>query len=608
MGKFYSPLSQTFGSRPDDFSYSAGSDFRKSHLKLNHKLVKLRQYCHVLNKNTKSYDSSKLGQFSAETYAKENKLQGALVLHLIERDLVYVESLRLNHRVGKKNQRVNTRLKKASKYAAQLKQLVKLEKVWQTKLEYLVYSQLATIEYYSATSKKSGVSESEISLRYFKVLMGLDLLLQDRRAKHTDEDYKFYEGIVEKIKDKYRYIPLPSTVHNKKDVAKLLSQSKKNSDKACQIFQILNLNNYNPNYYFLGVTSEAMKDKKYIKTVEWRSFKADVNDEDLAKHLTNALNLQKKKHIKTKQNVNNNVDASSQNDNELYDEMLMNYSLAEEHHQKIMDPEDNTDQILSTFISYNKLFVMIQRDALIFENLLKSWNTAATSGKIRYQDIGEIYAKLEKIANNLSATLTQVTALPGVYSDDDLLGNLHLSAAFYKSSLYAYCLAPLYKIKGQYVESMALLNHSLKALNECHPFNSSLALPGNIVNGRKVASLKKNIELACLDVESLAIYQQKLRTKASQNCKYNNGMTLLESGFKLSPSVIELNSLFPLKPTIKPVMAKPTLFDLAYNYIEFNSPQATTAPKEIESKTELTEPMKAELPAQKKGFLGFFRS
>ena len=605
MGRFYSPLSQTFGSRPDDFSYSAGSDFRKTHLKLNHKLVKLRQYCHVLNKNTKSYDSSKLRQFSAETYAKENKLQGALVLHLIERDLVYVENLRLNHRVGKKNQRVNTRLRKASKYAAQLKQLVRLEKVWQTKLEYLIYSQLADIEYHSTTSKKSGASESEISLKYFKVLMGLDLLLQDRKAKNIDEDYKIFEDIVEKIKAKYRYIPLPSTVQHKKDVTKLLSHSKKGTAKTCLIVQILNSNKYRPNYYFLGVTSEAMKDKKYIKTVEWRSFKADVNDEDLAKHLTNALNLQNKKLVKSRQD--GNAAASSQDENELYDEMLMNYSLAEEHHQKIMDPEDNADQILSTFISYNKLFVMIQRDALIFEHLLKSWSNAANCGKIKYQEIGEVYAKLEKIVKNLSATLTQVTTLPGVYSDDDLLGNLRLSVAFYKSSLYAYCLAPLYKIKGQYVESMALLNHSLNALNECSAFNSNLSLPGNIVNQRKVSSLKKNIEKACSDVESLAVYQQNLRTKASQNCKYNNGVTVVESGFKISPSLVELNNLFPLKPTIKPVMAKPTLFDLAYNYIEFNDPLANNAPKEVAAEVKAAEPVGAEPLVQKKGFLGFFR-
>lgn len=79
--------------------------------------------------------------------------------------------------------------------------------------------------------------------------------------------------------------------------------------------------------------------------------------------------------------------------------------------------------------------------------------------------------------------------------------------------------------------------------------------------------------------------------------------SLLEKlGRNIEPKDVKLSTLFPLRPQIKPVGAKPTLFDLAFNYIDYDSEQQKVATNEIPHEQQREQ----QQTPKKKGLFGIF--
>ncbi|SSD58460.1 uncharacterized protein SCODWIG_00221 [Saccharomycodes ludwigii] len=580
--KYYSPLRNTFGLRPDDFSYSSGKEFKKAHIKVNHKLIKLRHYCNVICKDTHNY-TSKLNKLAEEDhYAKNKKLIGALFLQLAERDLIYVESLRLRNKVSNKNKQVPTRLKKASKYTSKMIEITSSEKNWKTRLEYLIYDRLARIEYY-LSRKNNSKFQSTLTVEFNKVLAALELL----SSVNADMDGN-YSSIVEKIKLKYKFISTNGVTINLQD--------NKNED---EIIKILLEQGYVPS----KEGPEKNGNIDLLKEVTWRSYTASIHNKNVAKYITEAMQLQE-----TNDKRDHNTTKDSKNSSSLgissIDEILLYYNMAEEELNKSMDPEDNSDQILSTFIRYNRLFVLIKRDARMFDKLITQWNS-----KIKFiirkhsteKYLQHKYGEIERISKGLTSYLSQVLALPGVYSDDELTSALNLAIAYYESSIESYCLATLYKIKGKHLESMALFTDALEKIKDSNN-NNNIEIPCGIISNENVQDLINFTEQGCESVKNLALYAEKLQRKAG-NIKFEG--TVAENIHIVDPSITKLHNLFPLKPIVKPVMAKPTLYDLAFNYIGLDNVPTKTQHQEKEKISNDSKNVNNE--NKKKSFFGLFR-
>lgn len=92
-------------------------------------------------------------------------------------------------------------------------------------------------------------------------------------------------------------------------------------------------------------------------------------------------------------------------------------------------------------------------------------------------------------------------------------------------------------------------------------------------------------------------------------------MTVIEKldSKKILPTDIQLKNLFPLKPKMLPIPSKPTLFDLAFNYITYDKqePSASQVKDSVTetesiSQTPISNEQTEGEPKKKRGFLGLF--
>lgn len=580
---YYSPLAATYGVRVDQFLETA-QDFTKYHAKLNTKLQKLRRRCRITTKDTKHYSSKeKYSKITSEDYDTKNKLFGALVLLHAERDLAFAEELKLKaHARGvktlKKSEKklLGTRLKKTVKTCERLLEITANETNWKTRLEFLIYSKLCRAEYL-------------INGKHFKrkdassIIQSLSLAFAG--INHLTQEGALSQQTCHSITSKYEYsltqyiLQLTGvSVFSTKDLSNYITKQVKGSPDE-EIVKVLTTNGFKAEEEDV----EMDDDNKPVKDIHWRSFTATVNSNQVAQLLSEIHKLPL-------------TDLSHYSDKLLkWEEVLeAQQQHIEQKHDSGEDDESEDDQILLTYINYNSHFTTIQRDDLLFQQLLKQWQTSKSSMASKLTKFKEI----QRITNNLVTYLQEIMELPGVYSDDELLSLLELAKLYYQLYLNSSCLAALYQSSGKYLEALALYLDSYKKLTEKIGDDISLeVLPGDIVNETKLNQLMSLIKSGWSSVVALAEYEKS--TIGSD--KY--APSLLEKlGKNIEPKDVKLSTLFPLRPQIKPVGAKPTLFDLAFNYIDYDSEQQKVATNEIPHEQQKEQ----QQTPKKKGLFGIF--
>lgn len=581
----YSPLGATYGIRVERFLETA-EDFDKYHGKLNRKLQKLRHHCRLTTKDTKRYSTKeKYSKISSDDYDTKNKLFGTLMLLHAERDLVLVESLKLNARQRgslKKSEKkvISTRLKKACKTTEQLLALTRNESDVFTRAEYLIYHKLSLVSYYNSCkpskTRYTDVIVKELSL----VFTSLQYLQSVEKVNHEIADI---------ITSQFEYMLRQyagAGIFSSKEMRSFIAQnvSKCPDDPLVQLLV--------QNGFEMPEEDVEMEESEEagVKKVHWRRFSASVRDSKVAKLISEAMQI---------------VPA----DLSQYSSKLVKWQEASDAQKNFIEQRQDDDrgedagednEILMTYIQYNLHFTTIERDNILFQRLWAQWNN--TVNKSRALRVTK-YKEIERIVHNLTAYLQEVMDLPGVYSDDILMANLKLAMAYYQIHLTAGCLASFYKAKQRYLEALALYVNGQKSLEAAlQEADLSEALPGAILSEEKVKALQSLIKTSLRGVISLAEYEKV----ASPTFQTPLKLSLIEKlGKPISPADVSLMNLFPTRPIIRPIASKPTLFDLAFNYITYEDhDEQVSTPASEEVQPSAVEG-KQDVP-KKKGLFGLF--
>lgn len=585
----FSPIGATYGVRVEQLLETV-QDFERYHEKLNRKLQKLRHRCQVVNKDSRKYSvNDKYSTVTSADYDRKSKLYGVLMLLHAERDLALGETLKsksLQRGKLKSNERkvLGTRLKKAVSTADKLVELTKNEKQWITRVQYIAYARLALAEYLlngKATKFRDGEAISR------------NLALCFATISHLCELGLLPTSVFELIQSKYEH-SLKQYAGNVISAADLhnfiVNQVKEAQQAGDELGELLISNGFKCDPQDIDTAQGAS-----VKTIQWRSFVAQVHDSQVEQWMREA-----------KQNTSQDVSN--------YDDTLLKWQQALERQEKRVasyedgNEEDNmssleNEQILLAYIKYEALFTSILRDSYLFEQLWKQWNEMGASTTARITK----YKEIERIVNSLVKYLGDVMELPGVYSDDELMAHLQLCQLFFRLSLSSGCLGPMYQSKGKFVESLALHVDAHRKLQDAlsnFAQVSDSVLPAALLTRDKIDGLQALIKRGWSSVLVLAEYEKSLHDKP--NSPYSPSLIDLLGSHNIKPSDVNLKNLFPMRPQILPVQGKPTLFDLAFNYINYETVETlptdtTTAESSSSQDTE-----QEQTAAKKRGFLGLF--
>ena len=608
----FSPIAATYGARVEQFLESP-QDYTRYHSKLNKKLQSLRHRCRLVTRDTKRYSSKeKYSKLTSDDYDKRNKLYGILVLLHIERDLSLVETLKLRaHQRGKLKQSerkvIGTRLKRAYKVAQNLVALTKNEGQWITRVQYLMYASLVHAEYLLHGKSAKRKNSVEISR---------ELALAIGTARFLNEMKLLSDPVLDYIRSKYEYSlmqhagDIASQAELQNYIAQLLNSAR---DKGDELATLLFNNGLS------SVLQKSIMGQQSPDRVQWRAFNCKIRDPQIAQLIQSAKSIR----------VHNvgDYDAMSLKWDEALSkqEVRVHQNLGEEEYGNDNDDDDEigseeNEQILLAYIKYNSIFTSISRGNYLFSQLWSQWVKLGSSMSARLAK----YKEMERIVNGMERRLQDIAEVPGVYSDDELLANIELAAIYFKLHLSCGCLASMYQSKGKYREALALYVDAYQKLTaklEEIKDRDHLLLPREIINKKKLDQLMRLIENGWKSVIALAEYEDDLHTGSLVSKFKPTLVEVLNSGF-VQPSDVSLERLFPLRPVIKPIPAKPTLFDLSFNYIDYTpankenwasvptKDSATpTAPSQSQRESEEREAEKEDTETattKRRGFLGFF--
>lgn len=582
----FSPIAATYGNRVEQLLETT-QDFERYHEKLNRKLQKLRHRCQLVNKSTKKYSANdKYGKLSSADYDKKNKLYGVLVLLHAERDLALAETLKVKARQRgrfKANEKkvVGTRLKKVVKTTQNLVEVTANEAQWLTRAQYIVYAKLAHAEYLLngkfSKSKESGKISHNLALCFAALSLlcksgALPEIVYDFLHSKYEYSLKQHAGKIVSASDLQKFIvgQVKAGEQNDDELAKLIIE----------------------NGYKAELPDVDMEKETSIKKIQYRAFVAHVDDPQVEQAIIEAENIKAKTTSEYGDKVLKWQQALEKQ------ETRIAYHEQEDDEENGDDSHEN-DQILLAYIKYNVLLTSTLRDSLKFEELYD---------KVRYPSTGHgAYNELDRVMKTVSKSLVDIMELPGVYSDDELMAQLQLTQAYFEAKT-SYCLACTYSRKYQYDNSLALHLFSLEKLDNAKASAGELeehVLPDELLTESKIGSLRESIMGDIKNELTLAKYKDSV-AGLSHNSYEPSVIEQLGSG-PVDPTHIRLDNLFPMRPKMRPVQSKPSLFDLAFNYIDYKA-EDTPSNDHIEE-TELPRNADAEQEqesAKPRGFLGLF--
>ncbi|SCU83245.1 LAMI_0C02520g1_1 [Lachancea mirantina] len=585
--EYYSPLGATYGLRADQF-LETSADFDKYHAKLNRKLQNLRRRCNLTTRDTKRYSSKeKLSKFTSDEYDTKNKLLGTILLLHCERDLALVECLRLRARQRgalKRNERkvIGARLKKICNTSAKLLEVTQNETAWETRTEYLIIDKLCQVQLLADQTLSRLSSEPEKSM---KIVQGLTLVFA--ALWHLQAEQKLDSKLVDAVIAQFEYLlkqHASANLYTHRELRAFVNSNLQHcmKDPLAQIIA-------EHGYKISDTNAPAYGEEKKLKSIQWRTFTAELRNPRVAEVV---------------------AEAQEQFPRDLseFSDKIAKWQTALDYQQSLLQIEgesdyaaaDEDDQIVLSFIRYSLLFTQVERDDVLFCKLWNQWCTAKNSLSVRLTK----YREIERLVSNVCTYLQDIMDLPGVYSDDELMHSLNLATLYYKLHLAAGCLAPLFQSHQRYSESLALYVDSARKLEDATGKGMlQEGLPGDIITNDKLLLLQELITSGWKGVLALAEYEKSIATDSNnKNCR-----CLVEKlGKSIGPKDANTTKLFPLNPVVRPVGVKPTLFDLAFNYITYEENEQEPLHESEFTSQNAEAVTDVNTPSKKRGLFGLF--
>ncbi|EDK38170.2 hypothetical protein PGUG_02268 [Meyerozyma guilliermondii ATCC 6260] len=549
-----SPLGDTIGARLNAYLTSA-EDFKKQRKRINRKLLRLRHELKIVTKDTKKF-KDKTSQVTPEAYEKDARY-GLLLLLTAERDLMYSSEIKSTMEISNENlssyrQLMISKIKKALIHCKRLLAVISNESRKSVVLETFVYSALVQ-GLYSLNKKKW-----EASIHAYSVARcGLDYFLL--HGDQTNLERAAIEEIMDSIVDPSLTFAISQMGHNVSDM-KSAARKHCHDDVVSFLIPAVTLIQDLDSSCVSDITSEV----NLIKSVSWRDHEATLYNDELSLKIMDLTQDDSWK------------DFSSADS---YDAFITGWSSALDLHkadtEKAHDEDDMEEAqnraIVLTYINYNLLFTTIKRDLLLIKEL----------GDRNYGYL-ETYKDIHRLFSNVLRVTGEIKDLPGVYNDEDLYKSLERLEQFFEAKKIV-TLGDAFNYSGKSPEALAIYSHVQKSLDPTGSYPIS-EFPYEVTSNSDYEEFVQVVNRRVTQAQVLAQFQQTKTNKYGTDNIYEYSDHT--NAVNLKRDVI-----------ITPVLSKPVLFDIAFNYIGYDSASDKSAPTEVTMNDE---------DSKKRGLFGFF--
>ncbi|CAH6719096.1 signal recognition particle subunit Srp68p [[Candida] jaroonii] len=557
-----SPLALTIGNRITAYLNSA-EDYHKYRKRINKQLLRLRHDLDLVTRDTKNYKTKeKFSKISIEDYENDERF-GLILLLTSERDLLYsleIRSLLEISNEGNASSYKNLMISKLKRSIIGTKKLLEVVKNEQDKFKLLEIYIYAAINEGSLAIHKRKWSKALNSFSMARC--GLELL-HDERAETETFNKSIISELINTVVDPSINLSVNQLNLNLIDL-KSISRKHCRDNELPYLSPIVELISSIDDKYVKEISSTVDK----IESVNWRDHEARIYNDEISFKL-----------IKLVDSNNNNL-----TEIENFDELITGWNEILELHQidvsKNQDEEDDEKiqdrAILLTFINYNLLFTTIRRDLILIDDLsTKSLKVSKNKKLIINKDITRLYT-------SIISTLDEIKELPGVFNDEDLSNSLENMIKYYnyKKSVK---LAECFTLNGKHIESLKVLDVIYKDCQDKEELYSVEDFPFDVTNNKEFIEFKTELQQLL----------NKNHIMAQFYYETNNDSVIIENmnKFPLNNNILGFNNILPVLP-------KPVLFDIGYNYINYSGTNSNSGTPEPSTSTDDDN--------KKKGFFGIF--
>ncbi|GEQ68555.1 hypothetical protein JCM33374_g2223 [Metschnikowia sp. JCM 33374] len=580
-----SPLGDTFGKRLSAY-LTTPQDFRKHRQRLSRELLRVRHELNIVTRDTKNYrDSQQTSSIDASKYA-ENPQFGRVLLLLAERS--YVHSLEIKSMLELKGQQIPGyrklmagKLKSAVATCRQLTSTVAAESNQHKKLEFFLYA--ALIEGSYAVSKKNWAAARHA---FSLARVGLEFLgasLNSAPEGNSSDDSLFGKTLIDEILDTL-VDPSLTLAHSQDSVeSKTSADLRTIARKHCRDATLSHLHPIVDIVTAIDPSFVAeIVEENVPKSVTWRAHEAAIYNDELALKL----------HKLAQEFWQSYTDAND------YDSLYSRWSALVDIHQADLDKSNDEDDaektqdnaVLLTYIKYNMLFVKVKRDLLLINQLhtQPKASTAKLLGTLK--DASRLYS-------SVISTTEELKDLPGVYNDDDLFESLEELSRLFTVTRSA-LIADAYAAANKLPEALKIYIHIERTFPAAESYFKVDAFPYEVSSNEQVQEFRRSISSQKAQIHTLAQLHRESEGVVPS--------TVAENVYKFPASVESLQNITNIdqKGAVVPVLSKPVLFDVAFNYIGYSVEGERTLSKSSSGKTENESDSTGE--KKKGGFFGIF--
>lgn len=547
-----SPLNETLGVRLNAYLTSA-EDFKKHRKSINRKLLRLRHELKIVTKDTKKYQD-KTSLVTAEAYKKD--LRNALLLLLTaERDLMYTSEIKSTMEISNENlstyrQLMVSKIKKALVHSKRLLAVVGDESRKLVVLEVFIYAALLQGLY--SLNKKQWNS---LVYAYSVARCGMDFFLN--HGEETALEKVAVEEILDSIIDPSLAVALSQMGHNANDM-KSVARKHCHDDVVAFLVPAVKLLHDLDSLCVSDISSTV----NLIKSIEWRDHEAALYNDELSLKIMELTQDDSWKDFES---------ADS------YDSFITGWSSALDVHKtdtdKARDDDDMEEAhnraIVLTYINYNLLFTTIKRDLLLIDEL----------GARNYGHL-ETYKDMYRLFSNVLRVTGEIKDLPGVYNDEDLYKSLERLEGFFEAKRAA-TLGDAFNYNGEAPEALAIYDYVQKSLDSSGSYRIP-EFPYDVTSNSDYELFVEAVQGRVTKARVVAQFQQgKIGHYATDNIHKYADYTRAAN--------------LKREVTLTPVLSKPVLFDIAFNYIGYDTGDKPAAPVAAVNDEE-----------KKRGLFGFF--
>ncbi|KAK6205595.1 signal recognition particle, subunit SRP68 [Scheffersomyces amazonensis] len=571
------PLEITLGARMSAYLVSP-EDYRKQRKRLNKRLNKLRHELNLITKDTKNYKSKeKISSITQQDYQNNDKY-GLLLLLTAERDILYALEIKTqleitNEKVSSYKNLMISKIKKSLLHCKKLLEITANED-----------NDIKVIELYTYTSLIQGLlsltkKQWPLALNSFSIAKcSLDFILSKKQQQEEqEENEEQYETLIRELIESLVDPSLNLSINQSDDIQPT-SDLKTISRIHCHDDFLPYLTNVVRKIEDLdsSFVSQISSSVELEKTIQWRDHEATIYNDEIAFKIMKLNNSDQWE----------NFDDINEFDSLItgWNEVLDLHTNDQSKNQDDDDLEKVQDRaILLTFINYNLLFTRLKRDLVLIDQLTSSTNN---SNKDTYR----LYTGIVTICQNLQE-------LPGVYNDDDLYESLQNLEAFFVGKKHI-ILAETYQQINKFNEALKIYDNSDKTISQIfakgQPYKIN-EFPYKVTSNEEFLTFKQELNKKLL--------QSHISSQFLHDSQTSTGQQYVVENVNKYPS--SLSDIFNTSK-ILPVLSKPVLFDVGYNYISYPS-IGSSASSSSPAVSATTDSSAADQEASKRGgFFGIF--